>query len=353
MTRLDRSDVIAHAMSNVPSVIRALAIKGRECAGQWRTTICPVRGGVHSRDACTISMESGQWLCFVCNKGGDLAALVASCYGLDGVREFPAVLERLAELSGHVPSADPREAQRLRSEMERRETERRALETASNRERNARARVDSAGDWARCSPRSPEGEAYARSRGLGELFGRDVFRFGARGEIAIPLHAADGAIVNVVRRNLPGTEPKVYGKRDCPTLGTFGHSLADIAGGRDVALVEGVIDSVTARMLWPDAVILGAHGASNLPKLAPHVAKRAALARARLYLVPHLDSAGIAACSSAGLTARHHGLTFGESLHVISLRDGTTRFKDLNEAHCTGWRESLADAAVRVHRGQS
>jgi hypothetical protein len=91
VSRLDRDDVLAHARASVPNVIRALAIKGKESAGQWRTPLCPVRGGVHGRDACAISMESGVWHCHVCNEGGDLVGLVASCYGLDTARDFPAV----------------------------------------------------------------------------------------------------------------------------------------------------------------------------------------------------------------------------------------------------------------------
>jgi hypothetical protein len=347
--RLDRAEVLAFARARVPGILSGLELKGKASAGQWRTSWCPLLGAVHSRpDAVAIAMSDGRWQCFPCGKGGDVVALVAGCHGLDAERDFPVVLERIAELSGHVPAVDPGEAAWRRAELARRAAVRVALEDASKRERDQQARVVSSEDWARCTARHAAGEAYAESRGIAALVGHDVFRFGARGELAVPLFASDGAIVNVVRRNLPGTEPKVSGKRACPTLGTFARSLADIVGGRDVVIVEGVVDAVTACLVWPEAVVLGAHGAANIPKLTPHVAKRVALARTRLYLVPHLDAAGLGAVHAAVRAAIGCGLALGTSLHVLSVRAGETRFKDLNEAWCAGWRKPLADAAVPV-----
>ena len=139
-----------------------------------------------------------------------------------------------------------------------------------------------------------------------------------------------------------GTDPagrcyKLYEdvvERDCPTAGTLLGHLDEIRPGSTVVATEGVADTITAALAWTDGVILGAHGACNLPAVARAAAVRAASVRARLVLAPHDDATG----RSAAIEAAHAAIDAG-----LSLRDGSLIVikhgeKDLNDAWRNGWR---------------
>jgi hypothetical protein len=112
-----------------------------------------------------------------------------------------------------------------------------------------------------------------------------------------------------VRRRLPELgEPKVTGLKGCPTAGTLLGTVSTIAPDRPAVVVEGVADALTAALGWPEATVLGAHGACNLPAVAQVAARIAVRRRARLVLVPHNDRTGHDAAVEASL-----GKTNGDS----------------------------------------
>lgn len=114
------------------------------------------------------------------------------------------------------------------------------------------------------------------------------------------------------------------------------YALEEIEAEHDVIVTEGIADTVTALVAWPQAVVLGANGTGPLPALIDEIAKRVARARTRMFLVPHADErrqgeiavvAGIERAISAGLR-------LGYDVNIIDLGHD----KDLNDAWCTGWR---------------
>jgi len=155
------------------------------------------------------------------------------------------------------------------------------------------------------------------------------------GSPALALFTSQGDIRNVVSRRVPELgEPKTPGLARCPTLGTFINAVCQIEHDRDVVLTEGVMDSITARLAWRYAIVLGAHGAGNLPAIARVVAPAVVNVKTRLVIVPHRDRRGyeeaFAACEialAAGLSESRGTLT------IIEHND-----KDLNDAWRHGWR---------------
>ncbi len=191
--------------------------------------------------------------------------------------------------------------------------------------------IDLAGDfWDRLLGGDPAGEAYLAGRGILDV--PIVIRFNRAGEPCIPLWTSNGCMVNVVRRRIRGGEPKVAGLKDCPTLGTFCHSLDQVAGGL-VVLVEGWADSLTALLAWPGARILGAHGAGNMRKLAAPVVAACLKHGARLLVVPHEDEAGERAATDVRDVAVAAGMT-ELNLGMVDLGG----HKDLNDAWRAGWK---------------
>ena len=103
---------------------------------------------------------------------------------------------------------------------------------------------------------------------------------------------------------------------------------------REVVLTEGVMDSITARLAWPYAIVLGAHGAGNMPKVARVAAPLVAKLGTRMLVVPHQDKSGIESARAACVSALDAGL----SIRKGTLRIVKTGEKDLNDAWTRGWR---------------
>jgi hypothetical protein len=189
--------------------------------------------------------------------------------------------------------------------------------------------------WSQLAAEHPRGRAYLAARGLADA--APMVRYDLRhdGSPAIPLFTSDAQIRNVVRRRLPELgEPKTPGLYACPTAGTLLGAVSQIAAGRPVVVTEGVADTLTAAIAWPGAVVLGAHGADNLPAVVRVAAPRCASAEVPLLLVPHNDTAGYTAALAAAKLAVEAGLSARRgSLHVVK-----HRCKDLNDAWRAGWR---------------
>ena len=310
---------------------------------------CPRRAD-HSRRAFLINVDTGRWRCYPCNIGGDALRLVAEFERLSDKTEFPAVLAKAAEIAGVGPHDLPEEERHRRREARRLERERAEQARRAERTRVEAAAVPRATSyWGRaCDRRNAHGEAYLDARGVGAALRFDLIRFDRRlaGSPAIALHTRDGKIRNVVRRLLPDVrqflpeleledDTKVIGLRHCPSAGTLVNAVSEIEiVRRDVVVTEGVFDSITAALAWRKAIVLGAHGAGNLPSIvraaAPHVAK----IKTRLVLVPHDDKAGYQASKEACKAAQAAGLSVIDgTLHIEK-----TGAKDLNEAWLRGWR---------------
>jgi hypothetical protein len=304
---------------------------------ELESTACPRRAD-HSRRAFTASLRRNLWQCRPCGAGGDALHLVAEFERLNIRDDFPAVLERAAEIAGVGPSEITPEQRRARAAIWRREaTQRAESERRERTDLERRAVPRATGYWSELPTRHPAGEAYLRIRGVIDVLERDVVRFDPRhdGSPAIALYTSRGEIRNVVRRRMPELgEPKTPGLPQCPTAGTLVGQLLQLTNGGTAAVTEGMIDTLTAQLAWPDAITLGAHGAGNLAAIVRAVAPMVARQHGRLLIVPHNDAAGSAAGAMAGRAAIDAGLDARSGSLVIVQH----RCKDLNDAWRAGWR---------------
>jgi hypothetical protein len=333
--RIDKSYVLATPGIGERAIDR-YGIPGKRSGRWFRTKSCPACGPRTRPDAVAINLDDGHWICHPHGCTGDVFALVAHFAGLDTRRQFPQVLELAAEMAGIVGAElSPSDKRRLRRQRELLDRDRRAQEAADRAARRTDAIGRASARWATLQVRSEAGEAYLEQRGVGDARKLGLVRFTRGGDIAIGLRGVDRQLVNVVtrRRVVVGDEPKVLGMAGCQSAGTFVDAVADITHGRDVVLVEGLFDALTARLAWPDAVILGGHGATNIPKIAAAAVPRIRLARTRLLLVPHADDAGEQSMIAAGRFALAAGLRHGADLLVVDCEA-----KDLNDGWCAGWR---------------
>jgi DNA primase len=130
------------------------------------------------------------------------------------------------------------------------------------------------------------------------------------------------------------TGPKVLGLAGCPTAGTLCGRVAEITNGASVIIAEGVIDTLTAIHRWPGRVVLGAHGAGRMTRIVETVAPIVLAKGGKLVLVPDGDDVGQRCAIKAGEAALAAGLEMDRTLIVLDLGG----YKDLNEAHCAGWK---------------
>lgn len=316
------------------AIIERYGLAAKRRGSQYRLAQCPRCGEKSQREAIAIDAQDGSW----CHHGyeraaggkcsGDVLDLLAACEGLDCARDFRRVAELAAQLSG---VADMSDAER---EQHRRETaERNRRQVAVDARKHLSDRDTARAAWDRLARRDERGESYLAGRGLdaGALVERDAVRFSSDG-IVVAIRDVDGCPISTATRRYEGS-PKVLALKDHSTRGTMIDASRDIVGGRDVVIVEGVVDALTARLAWPTAVVLGANGAGNVARVAETAIIRIKLAAARLWLVPHDDEAGIQAMTRAGSIAVAAGLELEESLGIVMLPA-----KDLNEAWSSGWR---------------
>lgn len=327
----------------VERVLDHYGLRGVLRGGWYRLRQCPRCHERSDREAIAIEAKSGRWLHHGHERNaggecsGDLFGLIAACEGLDVGRDFSRVVARAGEVAGIRDAADddPEMRQRVADRLR----ERLAAEEAE-RERRQEAAIDAAQYWDALGTRSDAGGAYLASRGLDAdfLLRRGAVRFSADGDICVAIRAVSGRVTTVATRfREPGNRPKVLVRRGTSTAGTMVDAIDQVAHGRDVVLVEGVIDALTARQAWPNALVFGANGAGNLAKIVRAAIARIRLARARLVLVPHDDEAGIRAMVAAGTLAQGAGLELEKTLFVVELPA-----KDLNDAWQQGWRPEAA-----------
>jgi hypothetical protein len=249
------------------------------------------------------------------------------------------VIAKAAEIAGVGPSLlTPLQQHTRREEWKQRQREAENKERADRRARDVAAVPIATAYWESLLPEHARGIEYLRERQIdGVLSLCEAVRFDPKhaGSPALALFGRDANIRNVVARRVPELgEPKTPGLYQCPSAGTLINAICQIERERDVVLTEGLMDSVTARVAWPYAIILGAHGAGNLPKVARLAAPAIAKARTRMRVVPHRDRRGYETAADACRYAVDAGLSVRRGTLTI-VKHGE---KDLNDAWRAGWR---------------
>lgn len=333
---IDRDAVVAALRP--ADVIARFALAGKRIGDEFRTRVCPTCGARSRADAVAINMTTGRWRDHAHSCSGDLLGLVAGLLGCDVRRDFERVLQVAADIAGITGERD--DAAIARALSERRQREREASD-ARLRERieamRAAGRV-----WRGLRDTSELGAGYLRhSRGLDarKLESRGLVRYWHDGSPAVALWSSDGSIRNVVRRCIVG-DIKVKGLPGCPTSGTLVMPVSSYHPDPLIVLTEGVADTLTACLAWPDALVIGAHGAAEMPNVALGAARRCRrYGRVDLLIVAHNDprtsngspGVGRARADEAAATARAEGA----AVRVLELEH-----KDLNDAWRQGWRPS-------------
>lgn len=339
MNGLDVDEVRAALRTHV--VLDFYGWKVKKSGDELESSACPQRAD-HTRRAFVVNSTSGRWQCFPCATSGDLFDFIAAAERLQMPAEFSTVLAKAAEIAGVGPSqltADERRAKR--EEWKRRAEEADRKEREDRRLRDIAAVPIATAYWDSLLSEHNRGVEYLRERRVDEVLSlcSDAVRFDPKhsGSPALALFSRDAEIRNVVARRVPELgEPKTPGLYQCPSAGTLVNAVCQIERERDVVLTEGVMDSVTARIAWPYAIVLGAHGAGNLPKVARIAAPIAAKAKTRILVVPHRDRRGF----ETAVEACRFAVDAGLSTRKGSLRIVNHGEKDLNDAWRLGWRPS-------------
>lgn len=319
------------ASLSVADVIRDYGLHARPRGPEFRLRECPRCHEKSRREAIAINARTGSWLHHGFERGaggecsGDVFDLIAACEGLDTRRDFRRVLERAAEIAG---VANLTESDRERRAVQLHERIRH--EAVAELERMISNRNTAGSTWNSLVRFEGRGMRYLATRGLdaARLVDADAVRFASDG-IAVAIRDAEGAPTNIARRLYEPGRSKVMVMADHSTRGTMIGAVADVHGDCDVIVTEGVIDSLTARVAWPSAVVLGANGAGNVPKVVESALARIKLAGARLSICPHDDDAGHRAAIRAGQIALAAGI---EPAFI------DYEANDLNDAWKAGWR---------------
>ncbi len=311
----------------------------KKSGDELESSACPTRSD-HSRRAFVVNANSGRWQCFPCGTSGDLFDFIAAAERISMPSGFSGALAKAAEIAGvgaTALTADERRRRKLEWMSRAADAERKEKE--GRRVRDVAAVPIATAYWDSLLPEHDRGIAYLRERHVVEMLAtfKDAIRFDPKhgGSPALALYSRDGDIRNVVARRVPELgEPKTPGLYQCPTAGTLVNAVCQIEAERDVVLTEGLVDSMTARIAWPSAIVLGAHGAGNLAKIAMLAAPAVAKCKTRMVVVPHHDRRGFETAVDACRFAIDAGLdTRKGSLKIV--RHGQ---KDLNDAWRLGWR---------------
>lgn len=345
--RIDVNDVRLEL--RIEHVMERYGLHARKRGRAIRLPECPSCRLHSSSKAVWINTRKDTWGHFGHGKReggscyGDAFDLIAVCESLDRRRDWQRILEIAAKIAGvdARPLTDAERAER-RAYHERMRAERDRLAEIEETKMLMEAKLKATATWQRLASqrRNIALRAYlrtARKLNPEPLIEADHVRSDLLGNVHVPLWSLDdGELVNVVSRAISekNTGPKVLGLAGCPTAGTLCGRLAEIQAGSKVLIAEGVIDTLTAIQLWPDHVVLGAHGAGRLTQIVEAAAPIVHAKGGRLVLVPDGDDVGQRCAINAGEAALDAGLEMDETLVVVDLGD----HHDLNDAHCAGWK---------------
>ena len=289
---------------------RHYGAKLKKVGNGWRGT-CPLCGGSDTTKF-SINREDRLWKCFGCGHGGDVFKLAQE---RDPSRRFLDIVAELAELAGINTSP-----------MNRRQTR----HHDHKRPRRPQTKPNARDVWSALATDSECGRSYLQSRGLRNWSaGVDVRFDDHQRRICVPLRDLDGTITNVVSRfyGQHHQSSKVRGLTACGTTGTFGdfRKLSETNG--PVMVVEGITDWLTARQLWPDRLVLAAHGAGRVPWICEAIAPELVGQKRALIIVPDRDQAGEDAARKAIEAACKAGLSRPDMSLAILPDEGN----DLND----------------------
>ena len=273
---------------------------------QLSVKLCPSCGQLR-RGSVSIHAETGAWKCFHCGSHGGILDLVAGYAGIDAKRDYQRVLGVAAVIAGAPRGVPDEDHARLLEEHRARRRAHAEKESA----RRARARATMPLVWKNLDRRSVAGETYLRGRSIDPdvLREDDLVRFSKKGDPAVLLHdLSTGEVSGIQYRCLQGPakllcEPGSQSAGSC-LLGR----VADLDRVTVAILVEGLADTLVARLCWPDAVIFGAPGAGQLESIAKVIAPEVAKRRGLLLIVPDDDPPGIGGSAHAAIAAMSAGL---------------------------------------------
>ena len=331
MTRIDTSAI--HDALPVADYARDLGIRLHRSGGELRGT-CPVCEGSSRRPFCA---SGDVFKCHACEESGDVIKLCQLVEGLS-FRDAARKCARLAglDLDGGPGNNHDRQARKSRR------TRRRQRDTQQTRiqaEQRQAAEVNARRFWQHLARSSEPGHAYLHRRGVVAL--APEARFTAH-HVCLPLRLRDGTITNVVRRRLDDQEPKILGHKGCSTLGAFGYPEQLEKTQGSVIIVEGMFDWLSARVLAPRRLALGAHGAGRLPDVVRMVAERCV--ERGLIFVSHRDEAGRRAFARAVKAARDLGVPSDK----IQQFDVGQDCNDLNDYLLAGGRPGALEDAPAI-----
>lgn len=287
-----------------------------------RYCVCPVCGpGSTDKASGKFWARDDFGNCNACKFSGDLFAVAGAVLDLDTQKDFPAILSACAAMAGVDDSYDLATAQKkLEARQWRRQQEERKARLLRERAERGAPVVSS-----QLKEHSRKGKDYLAGRGIMPQFAGRECRYGSH-SVCLPL-GRDGRIVNVVGRRFDGGSPKVRGLAGCGTDGTFGRPVLNKSHVGPVVITEGFMDYLSAKQLSPNRLVLGAHGALRLPYVAEVAAKLIVGTDHGLVLVPHQDSAGLAAMERARAAA----IAAGVSPAVITVFEVAAGCNDLND----------------------
>lgn len=342
--RIDIDDL--RAVLQPEHVIAACGLDARKRGRAWRLRKCPSCGARPARDGAAIYRRKSDlrwsWTHHGHDCGGDLLDLLAGAEGIDRKRELPKLIDLAAKLAGIAPQ-DPDLDRRIREHIA---ADRARVEQEARERDCAIAAMPAL--WDSLERRSLVGERYLEGRGLEPLVLRtqgDVVRYSDRGEIALPMrHLETGAVVGVQYRSAGEKGFRTAEWSDADDSAMVGRVAELDRDGADVAvLVEGLADTIAARLAFPGCVVFGAAGAGAMESIAEAVAPRIAEIGGWFLLMSDDDDTGVLNTVDAVRAAMNAGLRLAPSpgdlvgrdrVHVIDLGE----HHDLADAWRAGWR---------------
>ena len=335
--KLDAASI--RALLTPAMVLDYYEIKRRGNA-QWSVQICPQCGQL-KRGSVSIHAETGLWQCHHCNARGGIFDLVAGYACIDAKQDFQRTLGIAATIAG-VPHGIPDEDYATLLEEHR---ARRAEQSAAEAARRDRIRARMPLIWKSLDRRHATGEGYLRGRNIDPdfLFERDAVRYSRLGDPAVRLHdLATGNLTGIQYRMLSGDSKLLAHPGSQTTEASLLGRLAHLEKTRVAIIVEGLADTLVAKMLWPDAAAFGAAGAAQLEIIAASVGTAVAQQRGILLIVPDNDEVGIKNTARAVIAATAAGLELVE--HVQKSDEAKIQIVDLGFNLADQRHHDLADA---------
>lgn len=154
-------------------------------------------------------------------------------------------------------------------------------------------------------------------------------RFNNQGWPCVPLLSSRGEIVSVVccRLDHDGAGPvRLEELEGNTTLGTFGDSQACRRARLPVIITEGWADYLTARIRWPERVVVGVNGAGRLQEITVALAPK--LRSVGIVFVPRADDVGEKKLDEATVAAVRAGVPL-DRIRMFNLEG----HNDLNDWH--------------------